>query len=274
MSIGLEQVYTREGHPYRALVLGQTTRIDVAVEIESSTAVTISSATLEIARDSTTTKTYTSAGATVTLSGNEATVDVSDADIITTLSLQELQTCTGAWTISVTGHPNTLQFEEIFFVSRKKISCPVSTRTLIDSHALLGNINAYPIDSSTGQRQTSWAPQIRIAWRNVMQWFSTMGRDRAPWMICNCMALEPLVRAECVIVIAELMINGANSQIWAIQLERALKERIDLRAASMAEYAAGSRTGFGKAPPMEKRPIQEPIGSFTGVQRGSDFGKY
>lgn len=269
----LIQVYTREGLPIRPLVIGQTTRVEVLSEIEGSTNVTITAATFELAKNAAT-QNYSIAGGTVTLTGNELYVDVTSSVLTSTLGANELETLNGVWNIWFSGYSFPVTFEEVYFTSRKSIPCPLRTYDLIEAYPLLGNANAHPIDPRTGARQTSWAPQIRLAWKEIWEWFSTLGREKAPWMICNCMALGAMVKWQTVIIISRMNINGmGTSQIWNIHMAEAIKELDKAKAATIAYYQSGGRNRLGEQPSMNRGPVQDPQ-LLTGTVSDEDFGKW
>lgn len=269
----LVQAYTREGFPMRPLVMGQTTRVEVLLEVEGSTSVTVTNASFKLARNSVI-QPYTLGAGTVISSGNELYVDITGTVISTTLGANELECLNGIWEITVSGQANPVYFEEVFFVSRKSIACPLRTRDLVERFPQLGNPNSYPIDRSTGARQTSWAPQIRIAWRSTWEWFATLGREKAPWLICNAISLQPLVLWETMIVISQLNVNGIpGDRTWEMHLASALDNLKTTKATTLAYYQRGTRNNLGEQPSVNRGPIQEPI-PMTGVVSDEDFGKF
>jgi hypothetical protein len=266
------QIYSRDGLPMRPLVMGQVNRVEAIVEVEGSTSVQFDAATFEVAKSGVT-QSYSIAGGGVTVSGNELYVDISSSVISSTLAANELEVLNGAWSITINGSSAPVQFEEVFFVTRKSIACPLRTRDLIERYPLLGTPNAYPIDPSTGLRQTSWAPQIRLAWQELVEWFALQGREKAPWMICNCMALRNMTLWSTIMVISRMNMNGLSNQIWNFHLADASERLSKAQASTLAYYQAGGRNRFGEQPSMNRGPVEDPK-LMTGTVSDEDFGKW
>lgn len=270
---GLVQISTKDGFPMRVLVLGQTTRLEWQVELESSTSVTLSAVTFELARGETT-KAYSLAGATITVSGADITVDVSNTDLVTTLTSNELDILQGSLTVTISGESNVQHFQEDLFVSRCNVACPVRTSHILNEYPELQKATSYPIDPLTGSRQTTWAPQLRLAWMDVLVDLYAMGGvTKYPLMVTSNPVLTPLVKAAFVKVLARVQITLFQTDIWKWHLARAEKDYDRLMSTLKPTYAQGSRTRFGVEPIKERVPLREPM-LLVGNPRDSDFGKW
>lgn len=256
---------TINGYSTREVVYDEDTTLEIVFQDDG--AVFTPTRVRAVLANNNVTHTFDSDLSTVTIISGQATITVTPAIIQNTLVLNPWQNFKISWELTLTDG-SIKRYKEIVWVAQEEILPSLQSSDITTYYAELSLPNSIP------PGQTSWYPQINIAWREVRNWFENQTLDRSIWKAENSQSFRALHLEWTLLNISLYQASRVtNSKIWEMRIDTHTKRLEKLKATTLTYFAEGTTTQWGQAAYKDKKTVKTPE-FWSGRSSGYDYGKW